>query len=77
LFGLTTPAHIQIKQYEKGEENEKYSITLHFDRYGTRLQKRQKKKKLKPLDRYHENKTNILAPLEVHSIIKTINIRAK
>ena len=72
LFGLTTPIHIQIKQYEKEEKNKKEkkrkkkrkkkkkSITLHFNRNGFTLQKRQNKKKLKPLYQYRQNQNQHL-----------------
>ena len=74
LFGLTTPIHIQIKQYEKEEKikrkekekkkerkkKKKKSITLHFNRNGFTLQKRQNKKKLKPLYQYRQNQNQHL-----------------
>ena len=40
---------------EKEKKKEEKPITLHFNRYGITLQKRQNKKKLKPLDQYRPN----------------------
>jgi len=63
LFRLTTPIQTIRKEEEKKIEKKrkrkieekkkkKHSITLQSNRHGITLQKRQNKKKLKPLDQY-------------------------